>query len=142
VPEEYRAERIVEGLRDKILPHQKVLLARAEEARMVLPEELKGLGAEVSDVPAYRTVLGEADRTELRQLLTDKSVDAVTFTSSSTVKNFMEIIDGDKALLEGVKLYSIGPITSATASELGLNIDHEASEYTIEGLIQALLRGK
>lgn len=141
VPEEYRAERISEGLSGKITPGQKVLLARAEEARSILPEELTRLGAEVDDIPAYKTVLGEADKIELQRLLSEKSVEAVTFTSSSTVRNFMQLIDGEKALLEGVKLFSIGPITSATAQELGLGIHSEAEEYTIDGLVKALVQG-
>jgi uroporphyrinogen III methyltransferase/synthase len=141
VPEEYRAERIAQGLADKIVPGQKILLARAEEAREVLPEELISLGAEVFDVPAYKTVLGETDKNELIRLLKEHSVDAVTFTSSSTVRNFLEFLDGNLDLLKGVTTCSIGPITSETAVKLGLPIDYEAAEYTIEGLIKALLRG-
>lgn len=141
VPEEFRAERIAEGLAGKILPGQNVLLARAEEARAVLPEKLKELGAKVWDIPAYRTILGEADKIELQGLLRENAVEAVTFTSSSTVRNFMRLIDGEKALLEGVKLFSIGPITTSTARELGLSIQREAAEYTIDGLIKALVQG-
>jgi uroporphyrinogen III methyltransferase/synthase len=141
MPEEYRAEKIIEGLASRVLPGQSVLLARAEEARDILPESLKALGADVWDVPAYRTVLGNTNKEELRRLLQEKAVTAVTFTSSSTVRNFLQLLDGDKELLEGVKLYSIGPITSATAQELGLEIFSEAKEYTINGLVQALLEG-
>ncbi|MEL1136254.1 uroporphyrinogen-III C-methyltransferase [Desulfitobacterium sp. THU1] len=143
VPEEYRAEKIIEGLASRVLPGQSVLLARAEEARDILPESLKALGADVWDVPAYRTVLGDANKEELQNLLKEKAVSAVTFTSSSTVRNFMQLIDGEKSLLDGVKLYSIGPITSKTATECGLTIDAEAKQYTIKGLLEALAgRGK
>ena len=141
VPEEYRAEKVAEGLASFISRGQNILLARAEEARSVLPEMLESLGAKVSDVPAYKTVLGEADKAELQHLLQDKVVDAVTFTSSSTVRNFMQLLDGNKALLEGVKTFSIGPITSSTARELNLDIHYEAQEYTIEGLINVLVQG-
>lgn len=141
VPEEYRSEKIIEGLASRVLPGQSVLLARAEEARDILPESLKALGADVWDVPAYRTVLGNANKEELRRLLHEKAVTAVTFTSSSTVRNFLHLLDGDRELLEGVKLYSIGPITSQTARGLGLDIYHEAKEYTIDGLVKALLEG-
>lgn len=141
VPEEYRAEKIIEGLASRVLPGQSVLLARAEEARNILPESLKALGADVWDVPAYRTVLGNANKGELLKLLQEKAVSAVTFTSSSTVRNFLQLIDGNQSLLEGVKLYSIGPITSKTAEECGLSIDHEAKQYTIEGLLEALAGG-
>lgn len=141
VPEEYRAEKIIEGLASRVLPGQSVLLARAEEARDILPESLKALGADVWDVPAYRTILGNANKEELKNLLRDKAVTAVTFTSSSTVRNFLHLLDGEKELLQGVKLYSIGPITSQTAGDSGLSIYREAKEYTIKGLIQALLEG-
>jgi len=141
VPEEYRTEKIVEGLASRVLPGQSVLLARAEEARDILPESLKALGADVWDIPAYRTILGSADKDELRNLLRDKAVSAVTFTSSSTVRNFLHLINEEKSLLEGVKLYSIGPITSKTAQECGLIIYREAKQYTIKGLIETLTGG-
>ena len=141
VPEEYRAEKIIEGLASRVLPGQSVLLARAEEARDILPESLKALGADVWDVPTYRTVLGNANKEELIRLLEEKAVSAVTFTSSSTVRNFLQLIEGKLDLLEEVKLYSIGPITSKTAEELGLNIYKQAKQYTIKGLLEALAGG-
>ncbi len=141
VPEEYRAEKIIEGLAACILPGQNVLLARAEEARDILPKSLQELGAHVQDIPVYRTVMGNANKEELRDLLKDKNVAAVTFTSSSTVRNFMQLLDGDISLLEGVKLYSIGPVTSKTARECGLTVYREAKESTIEGLIEAMKGG-
>lgn len=141
VPEEYRAEKVAEGLAGLISPGDQILLARAEEARAVLPEELNAMGAKVWDVPAYKTVLGEADKAELQALLNDKAVDAVTFTSSSTARNFVGLLDDNIGLLKGVKLFSIGPITSSTAKELGLDIHAEADEYTIDGLTEALVQG-
>ncbi len=141
VPDEYRAEKIVEGLASNILPGERVLLARAEEARSVLPESLRDLGAEVWDVLVYKTTLAETNKRELQHLLKTKTIDAVTFTSSSTVKNFMQLLDGKRELLQGVKSFSIGPITSQTAKELGLDIFYEAEEYTIDGLVQGLIQG-
>lgn len=141
VPEEYRAERIVEGLKGRVSAGQKVLLARAEEARDVLPTSLEAMGAEVWDVSVYRTVLGDANREELQRMLRDKEIHKVTFTSSSTVRNFLELLNGDIALLNQVELYSIGPITSSTARKLGLTIYKEAKEYTIPGLVEALMEG-
>lgn len=141
VPEEYRAEKIIEGLASRIKPNQSILLARAEEARDILPESFKALGAEVWDVPAYKTVTGSANQQLLISMLQEKKIQAVTFTSSSTVRNFCRIINNDLSLLDGVKLFSIGPITSGTAQELGLAIYKEASQYTINGLIEALVEG-
>jgi len=129
----------VEGLASRVLAGQSVLLARAEEARDILPESLKALGADVWDVPAYKTVLGDANKGELQSLLREKAIQAVTFTSSSTVRNFVQLIDGELSLLEGVRLYSIGPITSDTARALGLTIYKEAPKYTIDGLIEVLV---
>lgn len=139
VPDEYRAERIVEGLASRVLAGQSVLLARAEEARDILPESLKALGADVWDVPAYKTVLGQANKEELQGLLRERAIHGVTFTSSSTVRNFLQLIDGDLALLEGVKIFSIGPITSNTARESGLVVYKEAPKYTIDGLVEVLV---
>lgn len=141
VPEEYRAEKIVEGLSGRVSAGQKVLLARAEEARDILPESLKAMGLEVWDVPVYRTVLGDANRQELKSMLRNNEIHMVTFTSSSTVRNFVELLEGEISLLEGVSLFSIGPITSSTARKLGLTINKEAKEYTIQGLVEALLEG-
>jgi len=142
VPDEFRAEKVVEGLTGRVVAGQKVLLARAEEARDILPVSLKAMGVEVWDVPVYKTILGGANRTELQRLLRDKEIHTVTFTSSSTVRNFITLLDGDLSLLDGVALYSIGPITSATAQELGLTIFKEAAQYTISGLVDALLEEK
>ena len=141
VPEEFRAEKIIEGLSSRILAGQKVLLARAEEARDILPESLKAWGVEVWDVPAYKTVICSTNREELQQMLREKEIHTVTFTSSSTVRNFVTLLDGDVSILKDVRLYSIGPITSATAQELGLTIFKEAAQYTISGLVEALLEG-
>ena len=141
VPEEFRAEKIVEGLSSRILSGQRVLLARAEEARDILPEALKARGVEVWDVPVYKTVIGGANRQELQQMLREKEIHSVTFTSSSTVRNFVTLLEGDVSLLKDVSLYSIGPITSATAQELGLTIFKEAAQYTISGLVETLLEG-
>lgn len=141
VPAEYRAEAVIEGLRGKLNPGEKVLLPRADIARAILPETLKNeMGADVNNVVAYRTVRGSGDASLLKELLEEGIIHYVTFTSSSTVKNFVEMLDADNLhdLLNGVKLVSIGPITSEAARDLGLKIDIEATEYTIDGLVEAL----
>lgn len=141
VPSEYRAEAVLAGLRGKLHPGEKVLLPRADIARAILPETLAAeMGAEVDDVVAYQTIRGGGDASLLKELLAEKMIHYVTFTSSSTVKNFVEMLGVQELphLLAGVKLVSIGPITSAAARDLGLTIDCEATEYTIEGLVAAL----
>jgi uroporphyrinogen III methyltransferase/synthase len=142
VPGEYRAEAIIEGLRGKVLPGDRVLVPRADIAREILPVALTGMGALVDNITAYRTVRGGGDAWLLREMLEEGLIHYVTFTSSSTVKNFVELLGAEDArsLLAGVKLVSIGPITSATARDLGLTIDMEAREYTIDGLTEVLMK--
>lgn len=138
VPEEYVAESVVKALCNKV-SGKRVLLARARVARDVIPRELRKLGAKVDVVEAYETVIPQSSRTRLRQILKDskRRPNVVTFTSSSTVRNFVALL-GKKIMLDGIRLASIGPITSATLRELGLPVDVEAMEYTIPGLIKAL----
>lgn len=141
VPAEYKAEGIIEGLGKEQLRGQKILIPRAEVAREVLPEELKRLGAQVDVVDTYKTVRPIGDVEKVRQMLTDKKIDAVTFTSSSTVENFVAMFPGEdvKSLLDGALVASIGPITSETAQKLGLKIDIMPKDYTIPALTQALV---
>lgn len=138
VPQKFQAESIVEALRERGMAGKRVLLPRAERAREVLPEELRKNGAEVDVVTVYRTVAGKADRAALVRLLQEQAVDAVTFTSSSTVEHFVELIGGDTGLLQGCVVASIGPITADAAASWGIKTDVMPQEYTGPGLVQAL----
>jgi uroporphyrinogen-III synthase len=149
VPEEYVAESVVESLRDRVVGKH-VLLARAKVARDVIPRELRKIGAKVDVVEAYETVIPRSSRTRLRALLKDamRRPHVMTFTSSSTVRNFAALLGNTiwrgrprprkAGPLDGIRLASIGPITSSTLREFGLPVDIEATEYTIPGLIKAL----
>ena len=141
VPEEYVAESVVRGLRDKV-SGKRVLLVRAKVARDVIPEELRAAGAEVDVVEAYETVVPKKSRDRLRALMKNSTrrPHLVTFTSSSTVRNFAELLGptGTRSLRD-VQLASIGPITSATLRELQLPVAIEAREFTMSGLIRAIL---
>jgi len=141
VPVEFKAEALVEAVGNERMRGARVLLARAAEAREVLPEELTRRGAVVDVVPAYRTVKNTANADELRALLRDGKVDAVTFTSSSTVRYFLELV-GDEAseLLRGVVVASIGPITAETAARHGIASGIVPDTYTIPALADALVR--
>ncbi len=141
IPPSYRAESVVEAFSATAVKGAKVLLPRAREARSVLPEELTRMGATVDEVTAYETRQAQNSGTELIKRLTDGSIDVVTFTSSSTVKNFHRLLPSDRAdrLMQGVTVASIGPITSQTARDLGLSVTIEAEAYTIPGLIRAIL---
>ena len=139
VPGEYRAEGIIEAMKGKLPPHAKILLPRAEEAREILPEKLREMGAEVDVVSAYRTVCAAADGEALTSELNEGRIDMVTFTSSSTVKNLVNII-GSADVLNGVKTACIGPVTADTAKSLGIEPDIIAKEYTIDGLVEAICK--
>ena len=136
VPERSIAEALVEALEDVPVEGRPVLVARAAEARDVLPEALRRRGAQVDVVALYRTLaepLGE------RELAAAAAADYVTFTSSSTVRHFMDAAGADGGLGPGPRVVSIGPVTSATARERGLAVDVEARRHDIEGLVAALV---
>ncbi|WP_022664569.1 uroporphyrinogen-III C-methyltransferase [Desulfospira joergensenii] len=141
LPETFRAESVVEAFTGQDIKGKKVLLPRARLARTVLPEELAKMGALVDEVTAYETLLDDSGREPLITMLKDKEIHAVTFTSSSTVSNFMSLLtkEDGPGLLKDVSIASIGPITSDTARSLGLEPDIEADPYTIPGLVDALL---
>jgi uroporphyrinogen-III synthase len=143
VPQRYIAESVVESLRGKV-EGKRVLLARARVARDVIPRELRRMGAQVDVVEAYETIVPASSRARLRSIMKEahRRPQIVTFTSSSTVRNFMALLGGrgrsPHARLEGILFASIGPITSATLRELGLPVHIEATEYTIPGLVRAI----
>ena len=143
VPDEYVAEAVVEEMRGQV-KGERVLLVRAKIARDVIPNALRELGAKVHVMEAYETVVPESSRAAILEALnSDKQPYAITFTSSSTVKNFVELVGQEtisSGLLDNVKLASIGPVTSATLKEVGLRVDVEAREYTIPGLVEAILK--
>jgi uroporphyrinogen-III synthase len=143
MPKEYVAESVVQSLKGKV-KGKRVVLVRAKVARDVIPRELRKAGAHVDVVEAYETVVPESSRRRLQATLKNpnKRPSVVTFTSSSTVKNFVELLGSrpNSRLLDGVQMASIGPVTSATLRELGLPVDIAAREFTIPGLVAAILQ--
>ncbi len=143
VPEKYIAESLVESLRDQIFG-QNVLLVRAKVARDVVPVELEKAGAKVDVVDAYQTVVPAASCDELRTIFNRVGhlPHVVTFTSSSTVTNFFRLLDeaGIPAWPPSMAAASIGPITTRTLLEHGIEPVVEAAQYTIPGLVAALCR--
>jgi uroporphyrinogen III methyltransferase/synthase len=139
VPEKFVAESLLESLGKEGVKGKRYLLARAQVAREILPHTLKDLGAEIDVAPAYQTILPITLKDDIHKKITDGSIDAITFTSSSTVKNFLEIIGDDlKPLLNKITIACIGPVTAKTAESLGLKVDIIPEEYTIEALTQAI----
>lgn len=141
VPAEFRAEGLLAGF-GEIPQGTRVLIPRALEAREILPEELTKRGAYVNVVPAYRTVIEETEADALKEALRTRRVDAVTFTSSSTVRNFLTMLKGEdlQTLLSGVLIAAIGPITAQTAKDAGLQVEVMAQEYTVKGLADELIK--
>jgi uroporphyrinogen-III synthase len=141
VPKEYVAESVVRSLRRRV-KGKRVLLVRAKVARDVIPRELRRAGAQVHVVEAYETVVPQSSRTRLRSALKNprRRPHVVTFTSSSTVRNFAALLGSRQiAGLNEIRLASIGPVTSSTLRKLGLRVDIEAKEFTIPGLVKALV---
>lgn len=134
IPDEYVAESIVENIGD--VRGQRILLPRADIARETLAIELQQRGARVDEIAAYRTLPAAPDPIGLAELR--RGVDVITFTSSSTVRNFVALVGRD-AYSPSTLIACIGPITASTARELGLRVDIMASEYTLDGLIAALI---
>jgi uroporphyrinogen-III synthase len=142
VPKEYVAESVVRSLRRRV-KGKRVLLVRAKIARDVIPRELRKAGAHVDVVEAYQTVVPESSRARLRNALASarRRPHVITFTSSSTVRNFVALLGSRRnAALDGIQFASIGPVTSSTLLELGLQVDIKAKEFTIPGLVEAIVR--
>lgn len=140
VPESYRAESVVAAFGNRNVKAKRILLPRAREARSVLPLELTKMGAQVDEITVYETMAVDEDADQLINHLQEKSVDLITFTSSSTVRNFKALIPTKqfKNLLQGVIVASIGPITTDTARQLGFEVHITAEVYTIPGLCEAI----
>jgi hydroxymethylbilane synthase len=138
VPDRYIAEELGDELTRVIPPGSRVLLARAEGARDILPRRLRDHGLEVDVVDTYRTRPPAGLRERLAERL--KGIDMVTFTSSSTVRHFVEALSGP--LDSSVLVACIGPITAQTAHDLGLRVAIIAQEYTTRGLVDAIVRSR
>lgn len=135
-PQEFVAEDVVQEFKGQgSIENLKILLVRAQKARDVLPKELSALGAIVDEAFAYRTVPETRDTRGARRQLAESGADLITFTSSSTVENFLAL---GLPWPKGMQVASIGPITSQTARDNGLQIDVEAKQHDIDGLVKAI----
>jgi uroporphyrinogen III methyltransferase/synthase len=150
VPEEYRAEALAAALGNVSVRGQRILLPRAAGARAVLPDTMRALGAEVDEVETYRTRPPAGATEEVRGLLAGGEVDLLTFASSSTVRNFVDLLgaEGLRVALtrprrcdgRRVEVGCIGPVTAQTARALGLPVDIQPAEYTIAAFAEAIVR--
>lgn len=143
VPADYQAEGLLAALGGQDLKQARILIPRAEVARELLPDELRARGAHVDVVTVYRTIIPSEDREEWRRQLSDRQIHVVTFTSSSTVRNFVTMLGGMervRPLLQSVLVACIGPITARTAEEFGLTVSIMPGENTIPALVDAIGR--
>jgi uroporphyrinogen III methyltransferase/synthase len=139
MPEEYVAESVLKAFEVQHLAGKRILLPRAKVARDLIPAELARRGAAVDVVPAYQTVAPEESAKLAADIFaSDSKPDWITFTSSSTVRNFVRLCGVE--WLNSVRIASIGPVTSRTVQEFSLRVDLEADPYTMEGLVEALVR--
>jgi uroporphyrinogen III methyltransferase/synthase len=139
IPREYRAEAIISGIGASSIKAARFLIPRAQVAREVLPAMLRNAGArEVVVAPVYRTTAPpKSSARAITKLIRDGALDLVTFTSSSTARNFAAMIGTDATRVPAA---AIGPITSATARELGFRVAVEAKDYTTDGLTHAIVK--
>jgi uroporphyrinogen III methyltransferase/synthase len=143
IPKEYRAEGIIEELEKKVQVGQMVLLPRARGARGILPESIRQMGVQVDEVFLYQAVPSARISENTRNSIINGQVDLITFTSSSTVNNFVTMVGNQNIgnIASQVKVACIGPITAETARQNGFTVDIVANQYTIDGLIEAILTG-
>jgi uroporphyrinogen III methyltransferase/synthase len=141
IPSEFKAEGVLAALGGVNVKGWKFLIPRAKVAREIIPDKLRELGAEVTVATAYENVKPTSDVERVRKLFQEKKIAAVTFTSSSTVHNFVEILGQKeyKSLLDGVTVACIGPVTAKTAEEYGMKIDIMPKEYTLPAFVDAMV---
>ena len=140
VPEKFQAEYILEALAPLGMAGKKVLIPRAEQAREILPEGLRGMGAQVVVAAAYQTLPDDSEKIPLLEKLKSGDVDCLTFTSSSTVLNFLSLFDRQEIIprLTNVIIACIGPITAQTARDNGLTVQIIPESFTIPDLVEAI----
>jgi uroporphyrinogen III methyltransferase/synthase len=141
VPERYQAEGILAAISPEEIRGKRVLIPRAAEAREVLPATLRNWGAVVDVIVAYRTELPCVDVRPLAGLLVERKIDVVTFTSSSTVRNFVRLFGGRRLgeIVNGSTIACIGPITAATVEDLGGRVDIVADQFTVTDMLRVIV---
>ena len=141
VPERYQAEGILAAISPEEIRGKRVLIPRAAEAREVLPATLRNWGAVVDVIVAYRTELPCVDVRPLAGLLVERKIDVVTFTSSSTVRNFVRLFGGRRLgeIVNGSMIACIGPITAATVEDLGGRVDIVADQFTVTDMLRVIV---
>lgn len=144
IPETFTGEGLAESLLDQGVEGRNIFIPRAKQAREILPETLRGAGAQVTVIPIYQNQPVEEDKASMRAEFVENKVDMVTFTSSSTVCNFITMLDVENQeelhqLLEGVKIAAIGPITAKSVTDNGLEVHVQPDQFTINDMVDAIV---
>ena len=141
VPERYQAEGILAAISPEEIRGKRVLIPRAAQAREVLPATLRNWGAVVDVIVAYRTELPCVEVRPLAGLLVERKIDVITFTSSSTVRNFVRLFGGRRLgeIVKGSTIACIGPITAATVEDLGGRVDIVADQFTVTDMLRVIV---
>ncbi len=144
IPNTFTGEGLAESLLDQGVEGRNILIPRGLHGREILPETLRGAGAQVTVAPVYQNCPAEADKEGLLADLEEGGISMITFTSSSTVRNFLAMIDAEnqeelQRILAGVKIAAIGPITAKTVTDNGLQVDVQPEEFTIPEMIQSIV---
>ncbi|GLX69548.1 uroporphyrinogen-III C-methyltransferase [Paenibacillus glycanilyticus] len=145
LPAKFQAEGLLDVLEDKLKPGEKVLLPRGDLAREILPRELEAKGLVPVELDVYETVMADTQDEQAFEWIRNREIHAITFTSSSTVTNLLELLrrngfEDPAAQLKGITVASIGPVTTKTAEEAGLTVNVEPKEATIDALLEALIQ--
>lgn len=138
VPPQFRAESLASELMKTDVTGKKLLLPRAAGSRRILPEQLAAAGATVQEIHIYQAESPEESKQHLTELFDSQKPDFITFTSSSTVRNFAEL--AENLPWQEIPVACIGPITAETLREYGIQPAVEADEFTIDGLVEAMIR--
>lgn len=141
LPPEFVGESLLDELRSHVQSGQRVLLPRADIARKLLPDALREIGCEVTEIDVYENHSANENKEYAIRLLKQGEIHVITFTSSSTVRSFVTIMEGEdlNRLLSDVIIACIGPVTAETAEQMGLHVSVTAEPYTVQGLVQALV---
>jgi uroporphyrinogen III methyltransferase/synthase len=137
MPSKNLASEMMDSLKKEGTIPKKVLFPRSEIGRETLAKGLRDIGSMVDEITAYSTE-SPADTSDLATKAYEEGVDFTTFTSSSTVKNLVDLMDGNPSLINTSKTVIIGPITAETARELGVNVDMQAEEQSTDGIVKAI----
>ncbi|BCJ85050.1 uroporphyrinogen-III C-methyltransferase [Effusibacillus dendaii] len=143
MPDQFIADELLTVMQNKLRPGDRILLPTADIARKTLPDGLRQLGGEVTEIDVYQNQAVADDAEAVAEMLANGRIDVLTFTSSSTVKNFVKAMQGQDLpkLLARVQVASIGPVTTETAAKLGVRVDVQAEPHTIDGLVEAIVNG-